>query len=100
MDDEFIGTLQVVAQFLRDAGEFGLVAQEFGGQAVHPQRALVAVALGVDVEMQVAAGQFAVQQFHAADFHNPVPGLGVQAGGFGVQDDLAHQWFSVAWLMV
>ena len=96
---------QVLQQFVGDRGELGLVAQELVADAVDLERVLVAVALGVQVEVLVVAGELAGDQLHAADFDDAVAGFGGQAGGFGVEDDLAHgvswrsQWFSLAWLI-
>jgi hypothetical protein len=40
--------------------------------------------------MEVITGQFAVQDFDATDFDDAVAGARIQAGGFGVEDDLTH----------
>ena len=45
--------------------------------------------LGVDVEMQVPASQAAVDHLHTADFDDAVARVRAQAGGFGVEEDLA-----------
>src|SRR5690606_4668482 len=76
-----------------------LVAQEFVADAVHLERVLVAVALGVHIEMQVVAGELAVEQLDATDLDDAVAVVGREARGFRVEDDLAHQWFSFAWLI-
>jgi hypothetical protein len=55
---------------------------------VHLERVFVAVAPGVEVEVQVVAGELAVDQLHAADLDDAVAAFGRQAGGFGVQNDL------------
>ncbi len=53
----------------------GLSAQELGRQAVHGQRAGVAVATRVDVVVERVAGRPAVQQLDATDFDDAVAGL-------------------------
>ena len=88
--DDDLGILQVGQDFLRHLGELGLVAQEFVADAVHPQRVFVAVALRVEVEVQVVAGELAVEQLHTADFNDAVAAFGGQARGFSVKNDLAH----------
>jgi hypothetical protein len=40
--------------------------------------------------VQVVAGELAVEQLHAADFDDAVAAFGRQTGGFGVQNNLAH----------
>jgi hypothetical protein len=50
----------------------------------------VAVALGVEVQVQVVAGALAVEQFDAAQLDDAVAAFGGQAGGFGGEDDLAE----------
>jgi hypothetical protein len=47
-------------------------------------------ALRVDVEMHRAAGREAIDQLDAAELDDAVL-AGVEAGGFGVEDDLAHR---------
>ena len=48
------------------------------------------VALGIDVAVKLAARGDAVHELDAADLDQAVAALGVKAGGFGVEDDLAH----------
>ncbi len=73
-----------------DLRELRFVAQEFGGQPVDRQCARIAVAFRVDVEVQVVAREPAVHQLDAADFDNAVAGARIQAGGFGIEDELTH----------
>jgi hypothetical protein len=89
VDDQF-GVLHEVADLVGDLGELGLVGQEIEREPVHGDGVLMDVALGVDVEVQVAAGQAAVHQFHAADFDQAVACGVVEAGGFGIENDLSH----------
>ena len=48
------------------------------------------VALGVQVELQGAAGGNMIHQLDTADFHDAVTVAWLEAGGFGVEDDLTH----------
>jgi len=84
-----------IADLSHDLRKPGLVGHELVGDAVHRHRARVDLTLGVDVEVQVAAGQAAVDHFHAADFDHAVAGGGVQAGGFGIENDLSHRVYSL-----
>ncbi|MNL67783.1 hypothetical protein D3C87_1924090 [compost metagenome] len=47
------------------------------------------IAPGVEVQMQVVAGELAVEQLHAAQLNDAIPAFGRKAGGFGVENDLA-----------
>ncbi len=76
-------------QLVGDLGEARLAAQLLERDAVNFVRALVDVAIGIEVVMERAAGRPAVHHFDAADFDDPVTQLGLEAGGFGVEDDLA-----------
>ena len=50
----------------------------------------MAFAPRVEIKVQVVAGQLAVDQLHTPDFDDPIPLVGVQAGGFRIQEQLAH----------
>src|SRR5690606_19191020 len=67
-----------------------LVGQELQGQSRHLLRAHLELAVGVEVLVERAAGLAPFDQLDAADFHHPVALLPFQAGGFGVEDDVAH----------
>ena len=57
---------------------------------MHAQRVFMAIALRIDVQMQLLARQLAVEQLNATDLDHPVALVGEQAGGLGVQKYLAH----------
>jgi hypothetical protein len=40
--------------------------------------------------VQVVAGEPAVHQFDTAEFENPVASACIQAGSFGIEDELTH----------
>ena len=46
--------------------------------------------LRVDVLVIDPTGRHVVQQFDRADLDDPVALLGVETGGFGIQNDLTH----------
>ena len=48
------------------------------------------VALGIDEAMELAPRRDAVEELDAADLDQPVAALRIEAGGFGVEHDLAH----------
>ena len=68
----------------------GLSRRNSVGQAVHRDRALRHVALGIDVDVEGAAGRQVVHQLDAADLDQPVAAQRVEPGRLGVEDDLAH----------
>src|SRR5690606_1575180 len=65
--------------------------QKFGGEAVHLQRLRVAVAIGVHVQVQMIAGNRAVYQLDAGELDDTMPLCRIQAGGFGIKNDLPHE---------
>ena len=48
------------------------------------------VAFGIEIAVERLAGREAVDQLDAADLDQPMPGNGIEAGGFGIEHDLAH----------
>ena len=56
---------------------------------MNSRRPLVHLALGVDVQVQVVAGDAPVDHLHAADLDDAVPLGGFQTGGLGIQHHLA-----------
>jgi hypothetical protein len=67
-----------------------LVLQERGRKPVHVLGLFGHVALGVYVAVILAPRGDAVQKLDAADLDQPVAAFGIEAGGFGIEDDLAH----------
>ena len=80
-----------VDELAGDVRETGLVAQHFPGQPMHVGRAAVDLTFRVDVEMHAATGQPAVDHFHGGNLDDAVTQLGVEAGGFGVEDQVPHE---------
>ena len=77
-------------QLVDDVREARLLREEFVGDAVHLLRGAVDLAVGTQVAMERAAGLAAIHQLDAADFDDAMSLLRLQARGFGVEDDLAH----------
>ena len=48
------------------------------------------VAFRIEIAVERLAGRKAVDQLDAADLDQPMPLIGIEAGGFGVEHDLAH----------
>ena len=78
------------AQLVRDLGELRRVGELRGADAVHGERTGVDLALGVDVLVELLAGEPAVQQFDAADFDETVTAVRIEAGRFGIENDFTH----------
>ena len=68
----------------------GLALQVVPRHAVHFGRAEVDLALGVEVAVHVAAGRPPVDELERRELDDAVALLRVEAGGLGVEDDLAH----------
>ena len=89
VDDQF-RALDELDQLVDDVREFRLLLQELGRQAVHRLGAGVDRPLRVQVLLERAPGRAAVDELDAADLDDPVALGGFEAGGFGVENDLAH----------
>ena len=77
-----------------------LTARDRIDDRVHGLGAGVDIAFGIEVVVEMAAADPPRQQFHTAQFDQAVAAGGFQAGGFGIEHDLAHQaswvWRSAA----
>ncbi len=58
--------------------------------AVHGQRARIDLAFRIQVAVELLAGGPAIGELDAADFDDAMTGARIEAGGFDVQNDLAH----------
>ena len=76
MDDEF-GVLQVGKQFDNHRFKLGLVLQKLCGDAVNSKCVFMAISPGIQIKVQVIAGQLAVDQLYATDFNHAVAALGM-----------------------
>ncbi len=74
-----------------DFGEQRLGGQELSRQAVHGKRFRRHVALGIDVAVIGLPGRHAVVDLDAADFDQPVAAQRIEACGFGIENDFAHE---------
>ena len=77
-------------ELFRHFRELGFVVEVGALDAVHSHRALVDGALGIQIAMERAAGHSSIHDLDAAYFNDSVTELGFEAGGFGIEDDLAH----------
>src|SRR5690606_22266619 len=85
------GAVDVLEELVDDLLEGRLVGQELEGQAGDFLRAGFEVAVRLQVAVEVASAGAALQQLHAADLDHAVALLPLKAGGFGIEDDLAHR---------
>ncbi|MBI1990717.1 MAG: hypothetical protein HYS65_13545 [Betaproteobacteria bacterium] len=90
VDDQF-GAAHEVEPLVDDVAELRLVAQEFLAQSVHLQRAFVARALRVDVAVKMIAAQAPVDDLDRRELDHTVAKIGIEAGGFSVENDLPHK---------
>ena len=67
----------------------GLPCEVGAGDAVDPFSVGIDVALRVDIDVEVTAGGQEVLQLDAGDLDQAVTLTRVEAGGFGVEDDLS-----------
>ena len=89
MNDQLC-TGNIVHELSRDLLKQRLVSQEFAGDTVHFDRALVNFTPRIDVLVIVIAREAPVHQFHTADFDDAVTLGGLQSGSLGIEYDLSH----------
>ncbi len=77
-------------QLVEDVGEARLAAQELGREAVHLHGTRVDRAVRAQVTVELPARAPPVHELDRADLDDAVAELRLEAGGFGVEDDLAH----------
>lgn len=79
-------------QSVDDVGvaEIRLAAQCFIGDAGDADGCFRNGPARIDVDLKFAARRQVVDQLDAADLYDPVPLSGVEAGGFGIEDDFPH----------
>jgi hypothetical protein len=81
-------------EFADDLGEDRLVLEKTVGDTVNVDCRDTDLALRVDVFLPDAAGRQMVQQLDAGDVDDAVAAARIEAGGFGVEHDLAHVSYS------
>ena len=90
MDDE-LRVLDEVHELIDDLCKQRLVGEKSARYAVHLERALVDLALRIEVTVEVAPGQATIHEFHASDLDHPMALGMLEPGGFSIQHDLSHQ---------
>src|SRR6187549_33103 len=58
---------------------------------MHGERTGVDFAFRIQETVKFLAGGPAIQDFHASDFDDPMPGARFESGGFHVEDNLSHR---------
>src|SRR4029078_12250548 len=89
VNDE-LGAGDELDKLFRNVAEFRLVAQKFLSEPVHLQRAVFARAPRGYIAMKMIAGKPAVDDLDRRDLDHAVAELGIEARGFSVEYDLAH----------
>src|SRR5262249_62090531 len=78
-------------QLFGDLREHRLVFEELDREAVHGKRLGRHVAFGIAVAVERLPARNAVDQLDAANLDHPMPLEGIEAGGLGIEHDLAHE---------
>src|SRR5512140_3521943 len=73
-----------------DLDETLVALEEIARQPVNGEGLGRHLALRIEIGVEGRAGRNPVKQFDAADFDQAVALVGIQPGGFGVEDDFAH----------
>jgi hypothetical protein len=89
MDHQFRAA-HVIEELGSDLGEGRLIGKELVSNAVHFQRAFFNGARRIHITMKMIAGQPAIDQFDTGYFDNAIAQAGVEAGGFGIENNLSH----------
>ena len=88
--DYQLGAADVIQEFRRDFRELGLVAQELAREPMDFERTRLALALGIEIAVEVVAGETSIDELDAANLDDPVAQLSLEARRLGVQDYLSH----------
>ena len=93
--DELIRAVEVFQQFRQDGGEGRLLGDALIGNAMDAHRIRINRLLRVEIAVEITLGRAAVNQLNAADFNDAVAfgfvaAIKIHAGGFRIEDDLAH----------
>ena len=78
-------------KFLDHLREQRFVGEELAGKTMHGECFSRHVALGIEMPMKGLAGRHPVENLDTADFNQPVAAQRVEARGFGIENDFAHQ---------
>ena len=79
-----------VEELARDHREGRLVAKPGVVEAVNTDGLCGHGPLGIDVDVKCLPGRDVIDQFDAADLDDTVAAVRIKAGGFGIEDDFAH----------
>ena len=77
-------------QLGHDLGKDRLVGEESRGEAVDSLRLGRHLAIRLQIALELAARRQMVDQLDGRDLDQPVTGIGIEAGGFSIENDLAH----------
>lgn len=93
MDDQ-LGPLDIGEEALGHLGKPWLIAQEFGGDAMHVRGAGLDLTIGLEILVKVVTGQTTIDQLDAPDLDDAVPLKRVETGRLGIQHELSHRTIS------
>ena len=68
-----------------------LAGKKLAGKAVHRKRFRRHVAFRIDVPVKHLAGRHAIEDLDAADLDQAIAAERIEARGFGIENDFAHQ---------
>src|SRR5690606_16247038 len=88
--DHQLGAADEVHELVGHVGEQRLVRKKLVGDPVDLEGALFHLPLGIDVDMEVPAGQAPVEQLDTADLDDAMSFPYLDTRGFGIQNDRTH----------
>ena len=77
-------------EIVHDAGKYRLVGEKGLAQPMYGKCRIRNVALRIEIGLVGLPGGNIVHELDAADLDDAMTRGGIEAGGFGVKDDLAH----------
>ena len=90
VDDQF-GAAHKVEKLDRNVGEARFVDEKLAADPVHRQSTGVDIPFRVQVAVEMPVGQTPIEHLDTGDLDDAVSELVLQAGGFSIEKDLAHQ---------
>ena len=88
--DHQLGSADIGQEIIDNIGKTGLVLEKLVGNAVNLDGTGIDDTIRLQVDMEIVAGETAINQLDAADLDNPVILLRLEARGFRIENDLPH----------
>src|SRR3546814_20433162 len=88
--DDDLGVFDIIDQLLGNVFEMRMARQEFGGQPMNTQGFRVAVAVRLQVQVQIAAGKAAINHNNTGQLDDATALRGVPTGSYRLNTNLTY----------